>query len=102
MNLNEKLNKTVVILYFFTALISLYNAFKVHWAWIFVFIVFIFNGIVHLFKDGIKKQKMEICGNCGKTFKNLPQSEGGGDINSGYYCSEKCFENLLLEKYSKK
>mgnify|MGYP001582557812 CR=1 FL=1 len=55
MNLNEKLNKTVVILYFFTALISLYNAFKVHWAWIFVFIVFIFNGIVHLFKDGIKK-----------------------------------------------
>ena len=43
---------------------------------------------------------MEICDNCGKIFKNMLQSKCGGDIDNGYFCSEKCFDELLLEKYS--
>lgn len=38
---------------------------------------------------------MEICDNCGKAFKSLPYLEGGGNIDEGYYCSDKCFEKLL-------
>ena len=41
-----------------------------------------------------------MCDNCGKTFKNLPYLEGGGNIENGYFCSEKCAEKLLEEDYS--
>jgi len=42
---------------------------------------------------------MEICDNCGKTFKNLPNLRGGGDMDNGFFCSDKCFkENFKKEE----
>ena len=40
---------------------------------------------------------MEICDNCGKTFKYV--REGGGDVDEGYYCSEKCANALFDKNY---
>lgn len=40
---------------------------------------------------------MEICDNCGKTFKYILQ--GGGDVDEGYYCSENCQEKLFNKNY---
>ena len=40
---------------------------------------------------------MEICDNCGKTFKYI--LEGGGDLDEGYYCSDECAEEIFDKNY---
>lgn len=41
---------------------------------------------------------MEICDNCGKTFKLINE---GGNSDEGYYCSEKCKDELFEKEYPK-
>lgn len=40
---------------------------------------------------------MEICDNCGKGIKDTRKIFG--NVDDGYYCSEKCWNELYIKKF---
>ena len=43
---------------------------------------------------------MEMCDNCGKMIKRTHETICGcGNVDDGYYCNEKCEEELFDKKY---